>query len=141
MLLINNNINLFLRELYARIMNNNDLHGKIPDQLTNCFSLTSLWVRLSASLLPLLVFTLLPIVTLFEPFSVLFFFFSCFRNLSYNNLSGVIPSMKNFSRFSADRYCKQALWFYCFWSSMYQWHWHMRHFTASLEILCYVEIG
>ncbi|KAL5195124.1 LRR receptor-like serine/threonine-protein kinase ERL1 [Glycine soja] len=32
-------------------------------------------------------------------------------NLSYNNLSGVIPSMKNFSRFSADRYCKQALCF------------------------------
>ena len=61
-------------------------------------------------------------------FCAFFFFFSCFRNLSYNNLSGVIPSMKNFSRFSADRYCKQALWFYCFWSSMYHvtvgiyWH-------------------
>lgn len=30
--------------IYNRILNDNDLHGKIPEQLTNCFSLTSLWV-------------------------------------------------------------------------------------------------
>ena len=47
------------------------------------------------------------------------FFFSCFRNLSYNNLSGVIPSMKNFSWFSADRYCKISSCFHWFFFIFY----------------------
>lgn len=63
---------------------------------------------------------LCPILAIYGPFSVLIIFF--FRNLSYNNLSGVIPSMKNFSRFSADRYCREAFSFNCFLYFMYYWH-------------------
>ena len=97
-----------------RILNNNDLRGKIPDQLTNCLSLNFLCVFLTASHCLLLIFFSVVIEGLMSHY-----FVSCVRNVSYNNLSGVIPLMKNFSWFSADRYCKISSCFHWFFFIFY----------------------
>ncbi|RDX63255.1 LRR receptor-like serine/threonine-protein kinase ERL1, partial [Mucuna pruriens] len=90
-----------LQNLVSLILNNNDLCGKIPDQLTNCLSLNFLCVFLTAS------------QSFSENFFVLClmseFFVSCVRNVTYNNLSGAVPLMKNFSRFSADSFIGNPL--------------------------------
>jgi len=66
------------------------------------------------------------------------------RNVSFNNLAGVVPMDNNFSRFSPDRYCappfpslfdpfaqtwKQYFSFFCLF------------FPASWAILDFVDIG
>ena len=52
---------------------------------------------------------------------------SHFRNVSYNNLSGIVPPMRNFSRFSSDRYGDKLLHTLCICSyndlHLYQLHW------------------
>ncbi|KAL2578011.1 hypothetical protein AAZV13_16G172500 [Glycine max] len=93
-----------LQNLVSLILNNNDLRGKIPDQLTNCLSLNFLCVFLTASHCLLLIFFSVVIEGLMSHY-----FVSCVRNVSYNNLSGVIPLMKNFSRFSADSFIGNPL--------------------------------
>lgn len=52
-----------------------------------------------------------------------------FRNVSYNNLSGIIPPIRNFSRFSSNRYAKtlvHSFWNFDFcidYSYLHQLHW------------------
>lgn len=83
---------------FNRILNNNNLNGTIPDQLTNCFSLASLWVLFLESV---------SYSFLYFPKHFLMLIHLCFRNFSYNNLSGVVPPMRNFSRFLPDRYARK----------------------------------
>lgn len=67
-------------------------------------------------------------------------YFLGLRNVSYNNLSGIVPPMRNFSRFSPDRYSREMWLIVCKLSCTLT---HLVYICvlALLEIHCCAAIG